>query len=90
MIGSTPMVAQRIGQRTFVTHFRGIVSDTEVFESKVPSPFNINNIISMEVVIQEAKQALALLKKEKQAQQDRLQLAAEAKRSLKVPKGEFC
>lgn len=44
----------------------------------------------MEVVIQEAKQALALLKKEKQAQQDRLQLAAEAKRSLKVPKGEFC
>ena len=40
----------------------------------------------MEVVIQKAKQALALLKKEKQAQQDRLQLAAEAKRSLKVPK----
>lgn len=82
MIGSTPMVAQRMGQRTFVTHFRGIVSDTEVFESKVPSHFNENDIITMNIDIHKAKNVLDNLQREKQAQQDRLQLAAEAKQQL--------
>lgn len=76
----TPMVAQRMGQRTFVTHFRGIVSDYEVFESKVPSHFNVNDITTMN--IEKAKQAFDNLQREKEAQQHRLQLAAEAKQRL--------
>lgn len=103
------MVAQRMGRRTFVTHFRGNfsfkpneqkhnrginalpwrrkvtkgnVSGTEVFESKVPSLFNANKIIAMNIDIQKAKRALATLQEEKQAQQHRLQLAAQAKQQL--------
>ena len=82
MIGSIPMVAQRMGQRTFVTHFRGIVSDTEVFESKVPSLFNDNNNITMNIDVNKAKRALATLLREKQEQQHRLQRAVEAKHKL--------
>ena len=75
------MVAQRMGQRTFVTHFRGIVSDIEVFESRSPIPFKDNNI-TMNIDIQKAKRALATLQEEKRAQNDRLQLAAQAKQQL--------
>ena len=84
------MVAQRMGQRTFVTHYRGIVSDTEVFESKVPSLFNANKIIAMNIDIVKAKHALATLQEEKRAQQDRLQLAAQAKQQLDTTLHAHC
>ena len=48
-----------------------------------PIPFyNDNNNIIMNIDIQKAKHALATLQEEKRAQNDRLQLAAQAKQHL--------
>ena len=63
--------------------FRGIELAIEVFGMSSPIPFyNDNNNIIMNIDIQNAKRALDHLQAERQAQYDRLQLAAQAKQQL--------
>lgn len=70
-------------ESSFCMFFRGIELAIEVFGTSSPIPFyNVNIDIIMNIDIIKAKRALATLKEEKQAQQYRLQLAAQAKREL--------
>lgn len=61
----------------------GDCESIEVFGTSSPIPFyTVDNNITMNIDIQKAKRALATLHEEKQAQQERLQLAAQAKYKL--------